>query len=210
MLLTAYYEDKKITINEYEDYMRGNIKCDMNHELVAKRGKIKVHHFAHKSDCNCICNRDMSEWHINWQKDLNPSNIEVIIVRNNKKHIADCVNENNKVIEFQKSIISESVIQERENFYRNMIWIFDVSLVEFDIKLKDNYYCELYIISGSKFFLYTKKKTYLDTGKRGIIRVKRVEGLKIYGYIIEYKKFIERYFNNIHHIKYFREDAPLI
>lgn len=210
MLLTAYYKEKKISINEYESHMKGEIKCDIGHDLIAKKGKIKIHHFAHKGSYNCICNRDMSEWHINWQRYLNPENIEVIIIKDGKKHIADCVNDDGKVIEFQKSVISEDIIKERENFYKNMIWIFDVSLIDFDIKVIDNSYCELYIVSGSKFFLKAKKKSYLDTGKRGIIKVMKIEGSKIYGYIIEYKKFINKYFKNINHIKYMREDAPFL
>lgn len=210
MLITAYYKDKKISIYDYENHMKDNITCPLGHKLIAKRGNIKAHHFAHKSNHNCLCNRDMSEWHCNWQRYLNVNNIEVIMKKDNKRHIADCVNEDGIVIEFQKSIISEDIIHERERFYKNMIWIFDVSLIDLDIRKKDDKHCDIYIISGSKFFLNANKRSYLDTGKRGIIRIKDVQGTKISGRIIEYKRFIKRYFNNINTIRYFRDDAPLI
>ncbi len=47
-----------------EDYF-----CPICHEkLIARRGKIKIHHFAHDKNSNCTdsWSSDMSEWHINW------------------------------------------------------------------------------------------------------------------------------------------------
>lgn len=217
MLVFAYLKDNKnkIHISDYNDDMKNDIFCPIGHSLIAKKGKIKIHHFAHKKGFECVCSRDMSEWHSNWQKYINIDNVEVIIKKKidnkTKKHIADCVNQDGIVIEFQKSIINENIIKEREEFYDNMIWIFDVSFIEFEISQeKQSNKVILHILSGSKFFTKTTKKSYLDTGKRGIIEVEGIKNNKIVGYIIEYKKFIDIYFKNIHNIKYFREDAPLI
>lgn len=55
------------------------------------------------------------------------NNIEVIIERNGIKHIADVKLRNGKIIEFQHSSLSINEIKEREDFYDNMIWVFNAS-----------------------------------------------------------------------------------
>ncbi len=102
-------------------------------ELIIKKGKIKVHHFAHKanSQCNDGWHYDMSEWHSSWQDKFPIETQEVVKKHNGKTHRADVLIESIKtVIEFQHSPLSPDEFHERTIFYRNLgykvIWLFDV------------------------------------------------------------------------------------
>lgn len=87
-------------------------------------------HFAHKRGYKCPddFSHDMSEWHLNWQKQFPEQYREVIIEKNGIKHRADiCIN--NTVIEFQHSPITSEEISKRNDFYlscgHNVVWVFD-------------------------------------------------------------------------------------
>ena len=47
--------------------------------------------------------------------------------KNDKRHRADIVNNQGVVIELQHSSISTVVMRERELFYENMLWVFDLA-----------------------------------------------------------------------------------
>lgn len=93
---------------------------------------------------------------------------------NLKKHIADMVNGENLIVEFQKSIIPQHIIIEREEFYGNMIWVF--YCVEHEVKVIKQYgrYMRLQMTRGSKFFLDARKKSFLDFDKRGVLELIKV------------------------------------
>lgn len=89
-------------------------------------------HFAHKHGTKCFDNwsHDMSEWHLEWQKQFPEQYREVIIEKDGIKHRADiCIG--NTVIEFQHSHIKREEIVERNNFYMecgyNVVWVFDAT-----------------------------------------------------------------------------------
>lgn len=245
MLTYAYYENKewkrKISIDEYNNKMKGKILCSEGHELIAKKGKIKVHHFCHKKSSECFCCRDMSEWHMMWQRYINPENLEIVMIKtldkndiikekptiksdtinnqNNtvkKKHIADCILSNGKVVEFQKSPINETIIKERESFYINMFWIFDISKCNFICNHGiENNKVEIIFTSGNLFFLNAKPEFYLDTGKNSIIKVNEIKSnKKVCGEIIKFKDFVKMNFLDIliegENLTTSREDAPEI
>ena len=123
--------DKKVFIDETqkgEDYF-----CLACHsKMVLKKGKIRVHHFAHPSHVECVDNwhRDMSEWHSSWQALFPREAQEVYKEIDRQKHIADVLLEDKKaVFEFQHSLLSPDEFDDRNKFYNSLgylvIWVFD-------------------------------------------------------------------------------------
>lgn len=92
-----------------------------------KCGKIKIHHWAHKTKDYCDpWWENETEWHRQW-KNLFPEECQEVVMLDNttgEKHIAD-VRIKNLTLEFQHSSISEKEKTSRENFYKNMFWIVD-------------------------------------------------------------------------------------
>lgn len=88
--------------------------------VIGKCGKIKIWHWAHKSNKECDPWADgETDWHLNWKGEFPQEMQEVII----GKHRAD-IKMNGIVLEFQKSPLSSEQINEREEFYDKMVWIF--------------------------------------------------------------------------------------
>jgi len=86
--------------------------------LIPKCGSIVSWHWAHKS-CDCDkWSEPESEWHIGWKRQF-PSHWHELVMG---PHRADVGTERG-VIEIQRSSISAEEIQEREEFYKRMIWV---------------------------------------------------------------------------------------
>lgn len=100
-------------------------------EVIAKCGDIVTWHWAHKaSDCDAWAEGE-TEWHLGWKRRF--KNAEVTIRRDGEWHRADAMTDTGWIVEFQHSSISTETMRVRETFYRNMIWVFDVtSAREFD------------------------------------------------------------------------------
>ena len=104
--------------------------------LITKKGNIRQHHFAHSLSYQCKDTwernktYDMSPWHNNWQKIFPKENQEVRLSLGETKHRAD-VMIGRTIVEFQHSIISEKIFDDRNNFYHNLgykvVWLFDMS-----------------------------------------------------------------------------------
>jgi len=133
-LTTCLYNNYKISIKDFDllddKNKRNYIKCICcNTKLIAKLGKIKMHHFAHENKIECDSFRttdSMTFWHQYWQSFVDTKYFEYIIIKDNKKHIADIYNPDKKlVIEVQHSNITPQKIKEREDFYDNMLWLID-------------------------------------------------------------------------------------
>ena len=103
--------------------------------MIAKKGKIKEHHFAHET----IKNSDewygnKGDWHIEMQNLFPKEYQEVILKVGNEKHIADiCIQKpcgQRLIIEFQASPLShEEFIKRTKFWYANnseVIWVFNV------------------------------------------------------------------------------------
>ena len=98
-----------------------------NAEVLARCGKVKVHHWAHKSKIECDKWRETeTPWHRDWKNQF-PVEWQEIIHRDihGEKHIADVKTPHGLVVEFQHSYLNEEELSSRENFYTQMIWIVD-------------------------------------------------------------------------------------
>lgn len=101
--------------------------CDS--KVIPRQGEINIEHFAHLKKCDDNWHYDMSEWHLEWQKQFPKNNREVVMEYNGEKHRADVL-ACGYVIEFQHSPITAEEFNERNRFYlscgKKVIWIFDV------------------------------------------------------------------------------------
>jgi len=100
-----------------------------NNEVLSKCGEINVWHWAHINDQNCDdWHEPETAWHKNWKLVFGKENCEVVISKNNKRHIADIETNEGVIIELQNSPIKYQVIETREEFYgERMIWIINGS-----------------------------------------------------------------------------------
>ena len=76
-----------------------------------------------------------TEWHRGWKENFPREWQEVIQFdkQTNEKHIADVRTDTGLVIEFQHSYINPAERRQREDFYKNMIWIVDGTRLQRDI-----------------------------------------------------------------------------
>jgi len=107
-------------------------------EVIPKCGEIKTWHWSHKSkDCD-PWSEGMTQWHLDWQERFPKECREVTIERDGVVHRADVRLSNGLVIEFQHSPISPQEMREREEFYGNMIWVFDARKYQL-VNITDSY-----------------------------------------------------------------------
>lgn len=94
-------------------------------EVIAKCGSKKIWHWAHVSIENCDSwYEPETAWHRNWKQTFGKDCSEIRVVKENHYHIADVINKNGIVFEFQNSSISGEMIAAREEFYgEKMVWI---------------------------------------------------------------------------------------
>jgi len=169
-----------------------------NAPAVPKCGTIKVWHWAHEYLDQCdTWSEGETDWHLMWKTSFPQGNVEVPIIHDMQRHIADVLI-NNTVIECQHSPISVEEIREREEFYGKMMWLFDMT---------DNDHIELTTKSAHVTFRWKhpkktlwsiKKPLYLDLG-HGILRVKKIhEDLPCrgWGFFLTYDEF-KRFVGNV-------------
>lgn len=113
-------------------------KC--GNEVIAKCGKIKIWHWAHKIKQDCDWYSSESEWHRHWKSIFPVARIEVYMNQNR----ADAIDATGRIWEFQNSYISGEEIKLREQAYENLLWIWNVKgqqkLVTFDKHNQDTSY----------------------------------------------------------------------
>lgn len=166
---------KRVHIQEYDpEVHKGRIQCSHGHQVVGKRGAKVVWHYAHVSGESDECSREMGPWHRWWQDRVEPDFLEVIMLRDGKKHIADMVNGDDLVVEFQKSVVPSETIREREMFYNKMIWVFYCTEHKMKEVNRVGRYMHLKLIGGSKFFLCAQKQAFLDFDRRGVLEVIKI------------------------------------
>ena len=148
-------------------------------ELIPRCGEIKADHWAHRGgDCD-PWGEPETRWHLNW-KDLFPADMQEVVMEN---HRAD-IKTPHCVVELQYSPISVGEIREREQFYGDMIWVFDCRKqyrnnqihfqTNFDFKDHGQYVSEM---SWSH-----RKKSILSCTKPVLLHLKRDFLINIYGF----------------------------
>jgi len=104
-------------------------------EMIAKCGEFKINHWAHKKNRQCDSWWETeTEWHREWKGNFPIEWQEIIQFDSftNEKHIADICTDKGLVIEFQHSHINPIERRQRENFYKNMIWVVDGTRLQKD------------------------------------------------------------------------------
>lgn len=92
--------------------------------VIAKCGEIYAHHWAHHAQQDCDPWFEyVGPWHLGWQSLVREEFVEVP----RGPHRADIQTDSGLVIELQHSPISVGEIHEREDFYGDMIWVFDAT-----------------------------------------------------------------------------------
>jgi competence CoiA-like predicted nuclease len=131
-----------------------------NEEVISKCGEIKVWHWSHKADFDCDSfGEPETEWHINWKNNFPKEQQEVII----GKHRADIKTKNGIVIELQNSSLSTIKIKEREEFYKNMIWLLNGKKLANNLDLRKNKDIITFRWKHPpKSWWYSKKPIYID------------------------------------------------
>jgi hypothetical protein len=95
-------------------------------ELIPKCGEIKIWHWAHKrNECDTWAEGETA-WHLGWKLRFPSSQVEVPIIQNSVRHVADVVTSKGKIIELQHSPLTPHELHEREAFYDDLTWIFDL------------------------------------------------------------------------------------
>ena len=152
----AEKDNKRIIPNPFKK----DVICPLcKSEVIAKCGKIKVWHWAHKNneDCDNWGGRE-TKWHLDWKDNFPIENQEVII----GEHRAD-VKIKDVVIEFQNTSISLDNIKEREKFYGNMKWILNGTVFAQNLILRDkNSYKSFRWKWPPKTWLNTNCPIYID------------------------------------------------
>lgn len=131
----SMYFGNRIHISEAESGDNGYICPFCYGKMIAKKGNIKEHHFAHENTRKCDeWYGNKGDWHIEMQ-DLFPKECqEVILTVGQEKHIADvCIQKacgQRLVIEFQDSPLSYEEFKKRTEFWRTnnseVIWVFNL------------------------------------------------------------------------------------
>lgn len=135
MLFAFDYNDNRIHIDDTQS--NKEYFCPYcGAPLVTKKGEVRQHHFAHKSNHLCsdsweqTKSYDISPWHNEWQNLFPKENQEVKLSLGEITHRADVLI-GRTVVEFQHSILSSKAFDERNNFYFNLnykvVWLFDLS-----------------------------------------------------------------------------------
>lgn len=194
MLVGYDSNGSRIHISEYKE--GSEVFCPDGHLLIAKRGDVRVHHFSHKSNCNCrfACNK--TDWHQKFQDRADKKNQEVRMEKDGKLHIAD-VQIGRFVIEYQHSNIATSDIHERESFYTSLgytlVWVFDTSNWDYQVLQRKDKEVTIVKRRGSDFPMngaYTSPvMKILDFNKRELLIVTSQKGSKVTGTLINMMEF---------------------
>lgn len=138
--------------------------------MIPKCGELKEWHWAHQigSDCDSW-SEPTGPWHLSWQEPLLPAHVEVPMA----PHRADIVGNGGIVVELQHSGISATEIRQREEFYGNMVWLFDAT---FRFRVVCSGEMAFFAFGRTKHIDQCRKPVFLDFG-RTIVQVQRFTDL---------------------------------
>lgn len=150
-------------------YLKGRAFCPYcNHIMMAKCGDYVVWHWAHESGARCDSfSKEESEWHIEWKKKFPKENVEIIVNRDDEKHIADVYLPGSRTaIEFQNSSITAKDVNKRTDFYDHIIWVFNVDEAYEEDRLYEESFGNYVWKHPRKTIrnVYWKSRVFLDNG----------------------------------------------
>lgn len=166
--------------------------------VIAKCGKIIVWHWAHQArpDCDQWFEPE-TYWHRSWKSLYGKT--EVVITKGAESHRADAITKYGVVVELQHSSISPIEIREREKFYGQMVWVFDVGDAYSDDRLiladKDSYITFRWK-HPLKSLISAKKAVYLDLDGYWLLELRKMYGESPcggWGLPVSRQEFLERY-----------------
>lgn len=180
--------------------------CELCHEsVISKCGKIKIHHWSHRSGTECdVWHESETPWHVNWKKQFGEASREFVMNRIEGKHRADIYSTKwacgrPYVIEFQHSFLEIGQIREREAFYGPMCWVIDASgfmgniMVKEVYKRDDEHIVYFQWKRVRKSWCGAAKDLYLDTGDE-MWRVRRMDDSgDCAADVISYHQFVSEY-----------------
>jgi len=138
--------------------------------MIPKCGALKEWHWAHRAGSDCDpWSEPTGPWHLSWQEPLRPAHVEVPM----RPHRADIVGNGRVVVELQHSGISAEAIREREQFYGNMVWLFDAT---FRFRVVHSGEMAFFAFGRTKHIDQCCKPVFLDFGHT-IVQVERFTDL---------------------------------
>lgn len=147
-----------------------------NNEVISKCGDIKIWHWAHISSIECDSFKEPeTKWHIDWKNNF-PQEMQEIIIG---EHRADIKTKDGLIIEFQNSQISPKKIIERENFYKNMVWILNgktlgKNIIYFKKKFEWKWLPKSWLFSNKTKYVDKDKFLYkIDLDKKEFIKLSK-------------------------------------
>lgn len=168
-----------------------NALCPVCHGAVmSKCGVINVWHWAHKSRSDCDSwSEGESAWHLNWKERFPTQWREVVVGR----HRAD-VKSPRTVIELQASSISPAEIEEREEFYGDMVWVIDAEKFDLDLR-KNETHVSFRWKHPRKTWWYAEKQLYFDLGDKLLRIYKLYSGVPCggWGKFVAYEEFVSQH-----------------
>ena len=133
--------------------------------LTACCGELVSDYWRHDSLDDCDrWSEGITQWHLDWQEFVAEQFREVPLPQPPEKaiHRADIRAACGKVIEIQHSFLSPEEIHEREQFYGNMVWVFDATNGRFPaVPSSDRVFFSL---GRTKHIPECRKPIYLDFG----------------------------------------------
>lgn len=176
-MLMARRDNRRVTAAPHE-----TARCEIcDSEVIAKCGQIVIWHWAHKSleDCDPWA-ETVTHWHTDWQNRFPSEQREVPV----GAHRADILLPNSRVIEFQHSAISVDDITAREQYYADMIWVFDaVSAVvagRLDLRIRDwavapgLKHCSLRWRHPRRSVFFCHRPVFFDIGGDRLLHLRRL------------------------------------
>lgn len=157
----------KMHIRDFKKEQHGTAIDDLGRRLIAKQGGTMQWHFAlYPDEPRYPCDDDdyksnKGEWHKDWQSYSPPSHVEVYKRVDGVCHIADMIDKNGNVVEFQHSNIGTEDVQSRELTYGNMYWVIDATKSSF-IQLSDG---KILVKESDSWWRLLNKSIILDIGK---------------------------------------------
>lgn len=158
--------------------------------VIAKCGRVRIHHWAHESAMDCdTWSEGIGPWHLSWQDLVQREFVEVPI----GNHRADILGNDGIVVELQHSPIPPDVIALRENFYGNMIWVFDASRRFSGIASGERYF---FSVGRNRHIHPCTRPVFLDYGEF-LVQVGAMTAglgkLSGFGVVRDRRWFVEKY-----------------